>query len=550
MIFFGQKINTHALPGKVVWVFLYVSGWDLMVDRKASKLVIDEEEDDDWDNWEEEEEDEIIDDEDDEDEGSEKSKDRSSSKKRSRSKGNTVKRTRKPGGFREAMEHPGLKWSVRIFITLLVVFLLFAPLEPLRNLREATGIDSLKNLMRPYRTFPERVDVTMEVSFDLSVKYGAADEIDIQVASPFDIPLEPDSGNRTFIVQDVKNIVMTPDPTRPLQDFNKEYNFISGWNYYNVVPSNYQFKSIYEVTLYTHEWKLTEDDSGTVDDIPQAYKDKYLGDDWPVFFNGVQRDQDQDGKPDLYRYHPSDPMISSIAESLTRNEETVLGKVRVIYEWIVDHFNYTNPEQRIRDSNLYFDLPKWPTACIADWYGDCDDQSLLMASLCRSVGIPAWLEIGYLYDQVKDEWGGHGWFNVVIPLKNSETPFVVAPIDPVNSEFLFRDPFRITDWIDNGSYIVNDEGKTLYNLDDYYNFFSLKRPSFVDVDIISSFRSVNYEEHGSIKKYVDQKVESGNLQGTEQGIPELPSLNPLLVLPVLFIFIAIPTRRLFLKRGS
>lgn len=518
-----------------------------MAGRKASKLVIDDDEDE-WDEWEEEEEDDIIDDEEDEDLEEDEKERPSKRKKRSSSAGKRKKRPSSP--FRDAMENPGLKWTARILITLFVVFLLFAPLEPLRNLREASGVDSLKNLMRPYRTFPEWVEVTMEVSFDMSVEYGAADEIDIQVASPFDIPLEPDTGNRSFIVQDVEDIIMTPEPTRRLHDFNKEFNSISGWELSNVVPANYQFKSIYEMKLYTHEWKITDEESGTIDDIPQVYKDRYLGDDWPVFFGDTFKDDDGDGKPDIYRYQPSDPQISFIAQSVTRNEDTVFGKVRAIYEWIVDHFNYTTPEQRIRDSQVYFDLPKWPTACIQDWYGDCDDQSLLMASLCRSLGIPAWLEIGYLYDQVKDEWGGHGWFNVVIPVKNQDTPYVVAPIDPVNNEFLFRDPFRITDWIDNGSYIVDESGRTLYNLDDYYNFFSLKRPSFVEVDISSEFRSVSYEEHGSIKKYVDQKIEPGNLQGTEQGIPELPAPNPLIIIPLLLIFIAVPARRYFLKRSS
>jgi hypothetical protein len=523
-----------------------------MAGRKASRLVIDDDEE--WDDWEEDEIDDIIDDDDDEELRDEddltgnKGKGSKQNKKASRV-GKKKKGRRSTGGsFRDTMEHPGMKWSMRIFITIIVVFLLFAPIEPLKNMREATGIDSLKNLMRPFRTFPEWVDVTMEVSYDLSVKYGAADEIEIQVASPFDIPLEPDEGNRTFVVQDVKDIIMTPDPTTPVHDFNKEFNSITGWKYTNMVPGNYQFKSIYDMKLYTHEWKIDNEDSGTIDDIPQAYKDKYLGDDWPVYFGNDFKDDDNDGKPDIYRYHPSDPKITSIAQSITRNEETVYAKVKAIYEWIVDHFNYTSPEQRLRDSELYFDLPKWPTACISDWYGDCDDQSLLMASLCRSIGIPAWLEIGYLYDQVQDSWGGHGWFNVVIPVKNQDPSFVVAPIDPVNSEFLFRDPFRITDWIDNGSYIVDKDGKTLYNLDDYYNFFSLKRPSFVDVDINTVFSSVSYDEHGSIKKYVDQKIEPGNLQGTEQGIPDLPVLNPLLALPILLILVAVPARRFLLKR--
>ncbi len=520
-----------------------------MARKKAVKLILDD--DDDWDDIIEEEDeiDDIIDDEeedlDDEEENNSNSRRQGSkgSKKSSMKKG----RKKRDKGLRPFIGHPVVKWTGRILITFIVVFLLFAPVQPLTDIRDAAGLDSLKDLMRPYQNLPEWVNVTVELNFDVTIRNGAADLIDIQIATPFDIPLEPQTGTRDFIVQDVESILMTPPPTKGEVDFNNEFNVLSGWRQENRVPGLYNYIARYEMRLYTYEWKMTEEDSGTIDDIPQSYKNTYLQDDWPVLKNGDIEDEDNNGIPDHYRYNPSHPKIKSIAETITRDEPTVYGKVKAIYNWMTDHFNYTSDEERIRDSRIYGDMPKWASGCLTDWYGDCDDQSLLMASFCRAVGIPAWLEIGYLYDTYNQQWGGHGWFNVVIPKKGSSTP-VIAPIDPVNFEFLFRDPFRITDWIDNGSYIEDDKGRTIYNLDRYYNYFSMKHPTFVEVVIDTSFNSVRYEEHGKIKRYVDKKFEPGNLQGSEQGLAELPLLNPIVVLPIIMLIIAIPARKWLIKR--
>lgn len=527
-----------------------------MAKKKAAKLVIDDDEDDDWDDLIEDEEeiDDIIDDDEEDLDDDDDDDDRPSSGrgKRSLKKGKKVSHGNKSGrrkgshGGRKLTSHPVVKWTGRVLITIIVVFLLFAPVQPFVEMREATGIDSLKNLMRPYRNFPEWVNVTMELTFDVSIRNGQAESIDIQIAAPFDIPLETDS--RQTVIQDVKSIEMTPDPTGGLPDFNTEHNFLTGWYRENQNPGPYQYKALYNLHLHTFEWDMDEEDSGTVEDIPEKY-DVFLGDDWPVLSNGKIVDANNDDLPDHYRYNPGDPRIDAIAHQLTDGEPTVLGKVKAIYDWMLDNFNYTSSEQRQRDNQIYGDMPKWATGCLADWYGDCDDQSLLMASLCRAVNIPAWLEIGYLYDQVTDEWGGHGWFNVIIPQTDPGLDPIIAPIDPVNSEFLFRDPFRITDWIDNGSYIVEDDGDVLYNLDDYYNFFSTRNTGFVDVEVDTSFRSVQYEEHGNIKKYVDQRIEPGNIQGTEQGIPDLPLINPLLVIPSVLLLIAIPARKILIKRS-
>ncbi len=512
-----------------------------MTPKKAKSLELDGD-DSEWDAWETEEEeiDDIVDDDDEDDQDDDVEPARSRSQRPSKA----PKRV-KPGMNPKVKK--GMVWTVRLFIVLIVVLLLFAPGFPFHDLREATGINSLKNLMRPYLPFPESVNVTVTLVYDVSVSNGEASEIKIHVAPPFDIPFDPGPGKqKEFMIQDVLDIRFTPDNHLPMTDWNTTQNTISGWEVNNVRGLLHYEVSI-DMTLHSYKWELTEEESGTVDDIPQSYKTLYNVNAW-------EYDKDGDGNPEHYRYEPDDPEVKRIAELLTKDEPTVLGKVQAIYDWMQEKFNYTSSEQRERDRIVYGEYPKWATGCLADYYGDCDDQSLLMASLCRAVGIPAWLEIGYLYDpdprQTDDtkKWGGHGWFNVLIPLVGGDD-FIIANIDPVNHEFLFRDPYRFTDWVDDGSY-MNVEGKPdpVYNLDYYYNYFSSTSPPRVTVNPMPSARSDRFEKQGSIKVYSDRPLTDGNLPGTQQELESLPAPSPLLLAPLAMLLLAVPVRRHFIKR--
>ena len=164
--------------------------------------------------------------------------------------------------------------------------------------------------MRPYRNFPKWVNVTMELRFDVTVRNGQAEFVDIQIASPFDVPLESD--DREKVVQDVKSVIMTPDPTEGRSDFNTEKNFLTGWKLNNLNPGPYTYKAIYNLNLFTYEWDLDEKDSGTIEEIPKEYTDKFLGDDWPVLSNGKIVDENDDGIPDKFRYNPNDERINSM----------------------------------------------------------------------------------------------------------------------------------------------------------------------------------------------------------------------------------------------
>lgn len=510
---------------------------------KSKKLNFeDEEADDSWDAWEDEEADDIIDDEEEEEEVDAIEEDPSSKQPRKKKK-------RGGGGIPKTI----LKWTYRTGVVVLVLILLFAPWGPLEAVREKTGIDSLKDLMRPYMKFPEWVNVTMTINYNIDIDGGRVDTMRIQVAPPFDIPFENDTEPKSYVLQDVLDVTFQPENTVPLMDYDREQNRISGWEINDERGPRIYLKVTYDLTLHAHKWKVSEEDSGVISDIPKFYTDRYLGQDWMVDLNNDDiPDKDRYGN-DLYRYDPKDENITRIAQDLTKDEETVYGKVKAIYDYMQEEFTYTTAAQREADKPVYKDYPKWATGCLADGYGDCDDQSLLMASLCRAVDIPAWLEIGYLYDPNQGTWGGHGWFNVAIPVKDDEGVLledpVVAPIDPVNHEFLFRDPYRITDWIDDGGHrTVPGKDTPVFNLDYYYNYFSVTRPGHVDVSISQTTDSDKYEEHGSLKIYSDEKLDPGNLPGTQQQL-DLPTLSPLLVMaPISLLLIAIPIGRSFRKR--
>jgi len=116
----------------------------------------------------------------------------------------------------------------------------------------------------------------------------------------------------------------------------------------------------------------------------------------------------------------------------------------------------------IYDQYMYSSRPKSDLRVNNDKYGDCDDQSLLMISMCRAVGIPAWLECGALFDPTLKQWEAHGWANVMLPLKGGGT--ALATIDAVNHQFLVRDANRFTEWIDTSG-VATD-------IEQYYTSFS------------------------------------------------------------------------------
>jgi transglutaminase-like putative cysteine protease len=119
--------------------------------------------------------------------------------------------------------------------------------------------------------------------------------------------------------------------------------------------------------------------------------------------------------------------IAKLAKGLTDGETTVLGKITRLVKWFRVNVIYTNHE-----------IPLYPNETLTQRQGDCDDQSILLVSMLRSLGIPAYLEIGAVLssniDGTDTVWDGHltisekglgwhGWAMVYTP------PWGWIPID-------------------------------------------------------------------------------------------------------------------------
>jgi hypothetical protein len=123
--------------------------------------------------------------------------------------------------------------------------------------------------------------------------------------------------------------------------------------------------------------------------------------------------------------------LQSLAENLTGKETKVLVIVENFVNWIWTHIKYPQ---------ISHEVPLYPNETLSPPNeGDCDDQAILLISLCHIIGIPAYLQIGCIYDskistlptlawnghientQIRIGW--HGWAMVYIP------PWGWLPVD-------------------------------------------------------------------------------------------------------------------------
>jgi transglutaminase-like putative cysteine protease len=123
----------------------------------------------------------------------------------------------------------------------------------------------------------------------------------------------------------------------------------------------------------------------------------------------------------------NDPEINSLAKRLSDDQQTVLEIVIRMLAWFRDNTTYCN-----------YEVPIYPTKTLEDGLGDCDDQAILLITMCRSLGIPAYLQVGIIIHSSigdsKTSWDGHltntqegvgwhGWAMVYIP------PWGWVPVD-------------------------------------------------------------------------------------------------------------------------
>jgi len=132
----------------------------------------------------------------------------------------------------------------------------------------------------------------------------------------------------------------------------------------------------------------------------------------------------------------NDTEIASLTKDIVGGETNVLRIVEKLCAWIHDNIEY--PEEG-------HERPLYPNETLELREGDCDDQANLLITMCRIMGIPAYLQIGCVfvegYGASYTMWDGHlyiheenvgwhGWAVVYIP------PWGWLPVD-LTYTFLF-----------------------------------------------------------------------------------------------------------------
>tara|TARA_B000000609_G_scaffold158339_1_gene155941 strand:- start:674 stop:2197 length:1524 start_codon:yes stop_codon:yes gene_type:complete len=103
------------------------------------------------------------------------------------------------------------------------------------------------------------------------------------------------------------------------------------------------------------------------------------------------------------------------------------------------------------------DVARSGPACLAASIGDCDEQTNAFFSILRAKGIPGWYVFGALTDSTFNEWEGHAWGYILLPMSDSwcnernielDTCYVEGSVDVVNNKWLLHTPTAFIDWIE------------------------------------------------------------------------------------------------------
>jgi hypothetical protein len=345
-----------------------------------------------------------------------------------------------------------------------------------------------------YREYPEGIDFTVRKSMTLEVnsgRQGAHISYKLKSACPKDSTID------NFYLQDVKDVKIQPEPSTGFPDIRDKTQEIMLWEE-DFFYGSKTFILEYTIRTQFFQWDLDEGDSGNIRDIPDTLKQRYNHDEWRLDKDGDgelddEDDQDGDGEWD-YLIEVTNPDIQSRAKDLANGETNVFKIVRNIYDYLTQDgvLNYVTSSTG---------LPKDCATTYSDKRGDCDDYSILFISLCRALDIPAWLELGVLYDKQNRQWGGHAWSKVAIPLKGGG--YAAPSIDIVNKQFMLFDPYRFIEWRDTGGdELYPGETETRNNLDYYYHTFSYQStgsPQIVSPNT-NDFLTLSMNEFGDKKR--------------------------------------------------
>lgn len=297
----------------------------------------------------------------------------------------------------------GIAGAVLVIIVLfIVVVLLLTP--SVQNF--------LKGFFQEQERYPEYAVFSLERTLKVDANGGTILNYTLDAPRPVDI------SENDYQLQDLQHVTYTPM-------YNlSENRYGVPWTLWNggVLDGqdSYTAKIRYDVKVMTHFWNYKAQDVLNASDIPVSLGDEYLKDEWNIISSASS--------------------IQSRSASIVGSEKNVYLILESIYEWITSNIRYPTISE---DSDAQSSVET-----LQSKIGDCDDQAILFSALARAAGVPAWLQLGALYDGVSESWGGHGWVQTYLPLKSGGG--VKVTIDTVNGDFLVWKPNRFADFTDDG----------------------------------------------------------------------------------------------------
>ncbi len=338
----------------------------------------------------------------------------------------------KPNSAHEKIIYQKPKGKLYNFIRKAVILLILTGIviAPQTQTLVKDSLNYWDEMNKPYYNIPESIELTMIRNFTIYLQDEGYSDYSLVISKPEDRPTWPQQGETSW--QSITDFKTNPDYNENEAGRMEWANRIEG-------QDRDYIEIEYKVKINTLRPDLAPEDSGTVEDIPEGY-DIYLQDEWLI--------------------EPSSSDISNLSNQLSNGTEgNVIKILQNIYNYIT--YNYTYKQSSI---------PKSCDETMENMFGDCDDFSILFASIARAAGIPTWLELGRIPAFIDNragcdlrDWGGHAWVNTVVPLK--EGGFAVVNIDLANSYFMWMPAYRISDWVDDGN------GDNLYS---YYYLFASK----------------------------------------------------------------------------
>jgi hypothetical protein len=275
--------------------------------------------------------------------------------------------------------------------------------------------------------------VTFEVQRDIVVSANGGSIVNFTL----DVPVIPDVEASGHQMQSVLNVSYSPEPTSLSHRYGTDW---AVWKHGELSgEQSYRARMVYEMRVEAVVWDLDSSLSANLTHLPGSLTDQYLLDEWKIIV--------------------SDPNIQSMADDIIKGETNVYSILFAINAWMVEQIKYPN-ENRLAD-------PSSSVETLETKVGDCDDQAILFCALARASGVPAWLQLGAMYDTTEHEWVGHGWVQTYVPLKEGGGEKVI--IDTVNRDFMIWKPNRFAEYTDDGN------GEHLY--DYYYSFNCAYDPS-------------------------------------------------------------------------